>query len=117
MRRYACPTHWLTQLNPINQLTQIERAKVDKERQRQRQREAEALRKQEEEKRRRQHEEQRMEEEKRRREEEQRKRDEEALALETVQSKLKDVRTTCVVVVCGGAGCRCEGMECVCVEV
>lgn len=43
-----------------------------------------------------QHEEQRMEEEKRRREEEQRKRDEEALALETVQSKLKDVRACSV---------------------
>lgn len=39
-----------------------------------------------------------MEEEKRRREEEQRKREEEALALETVQSKLKDVS--------GGRGVR-----------
>jgi hypothetical protein len=69
----------------------IEKQKVDKERERQRRREQEQLRKVEEEKRRREHEEKRMEEEKRKREEEKKKKDEEALALETVQSKLKDV--------------------------
>ncbi|TFJ82843.1 hypothetical protein NSK_005850 [Nannochloropsis salina CCMP1776] len=70
----------------------IERQKVEKERERQRRREVEHIRKAEEEKRRLQHESRRMEEEKKKREEEKKKQDEEAQALESVHSKLKDVR-------------------------